>query len=127
MNDYFNTFQNIDQSVEQLLTDEQNSIEIKQSATKLKGLVKVSFDGLYQAEDVWNSKPKIAEAAKQEIWEQLGEISGRSTRIRLLANQCKREAIKRANESWDEWIELLRNKWFIDSKGNPRKGIGFSD
>jgi hypothetical protein len=64
---------------------------------------------------------------KHEIWEQIGEISGCSIRIRNLANQCKHEAIKRANKSLDERAEFLRKKWFIDSKGNPRKGIGFSD
>jgi hypothetical protein len=85
MNDYFNTFQDIDQSVEQLLMDEHKSLEIKQSAaslkdsvkpcieelkqsaTRLKGLVQMGFDDLYHAEDIWNSKPRIAEAATYEI------------------------------------------------------------
>jgi hypothetical protein len=145
MNEYLRAFQDITQSAEQLLTDEHNSLEIKQSATslrksvqpcieelkqsatKLKGLVHGCFNDLYHAEDVWHSKPRIAQAAKHEIWEQLGEMSGRSIKIRHLANQCKIEAIKRANQSLDERIEFLRKKWFIDSKGNSRKGIGFGD
>jgi hypothetical protein len=145
MNEYLRAFQDITQSVEQLLTDEHNSLEIKQSATslrksvqpcieelkqsatKLKGLVHGCFNDLYHAEDVWHSKPRIAEAAKHEIWEQLGEMSGCSIRIRHLANQCKHEAINRANKSFDERIETLRKKWFIDSKGNLRKGVGWSD
>jgi hypothetical protein len=145
MNEYLRAFQDITQSVEQLLTDEHNSLEIKQSATslrksvqpcieelkqsaaKLKGLVHGCFNDLYHAEDVWHSKPRIAQAAKHEIWEQLGEMSGCSIRIRHLAYQCKSEAVKRANKSLDEQVEFLRNKWFIDLKGNPKKGIGFSD
>ena len=126
MNDYFNTFQTIEQSVEQLLAGEQNSPEIEQAATslrksvqpcveelkqssaRLKQLVQVSFEDLYQAEDVWNSKPKIAEAAKQEIWEQLGDISGRSIRIRNLANQCREDAVKQAKKYWNERIDYSR-------------------
>jgi hypothetical protein len=145
MNEYLKTFQDMTQAVEQLLTDEHNSLEIKQSATslgksvqpcveelkrsavKLKGLVQGCFYDLYNAEDVWNSKPQIAEAAKDEIWEQIGEISGRSIRIRNFAAQCKGEAIKRANKSLDERVDFLRKKYFIDSKGNKKKGIGFSD
>jgi len=145
MNDYFNTFQNIDQSVEQLLTDEHNSLEIKQSAatikesvkpcieeliqsaTRLNRLVVVASDKLYAAENVWLSKPRIAEAAKSEIWEQLGEISGCSFRIRKLGSQCKYEAVKQAKKYWDERIEYLRKIWFIDSKGQPKKGIGWSE
>ncbi len=145
MNDYFNTFQNFEQSSEQLLMDEHNSLEIQQSATafkksvqpcieelkqsanRLKRLLLVCSDELYQAEDVWNSKPRIAEAAKHEIWEQLGEISGRSIRIRNLASQCKREAVKRANKAWDERIEYMRKKWFVDSQGKPKQGIGWSE
>jgi hypothetical protein len=145
MNEYLRAFQDMTQSAEQLLTDEHNSLEIKQSATslkksvepcieelkksasRLKRLVMSCSDELYQAENVWLSKPRIAEAEKHEIWEQLGEISGRSIRIHNLANLCKREAVKRANKAWDERIENLRKKWFVDSKGKPKKGIGFSD
>ena len=145
MNDYFNTFQNIDQSVEQLLTDEHNSPEIKQSAaslkesvkpcieelmqsaTRLKRLVAVASDKLYHAENLWLSKPEIAEAAKSEIWEHLGEISGCSFRISRLGSQCKYEAAKQAKKYWDERIEYLRKIWFIDTKGQPKKGIGWSE
>jgi hypothetical protein len=145
MNEYLRTFQDITQSSEQLLTEEWNSPEIQQSATSLKKsiqpcieeleqsatrlrqLVQGCVDDLDHAEDIWNSKPRITKAAKQEIWEQLGEISGRSIRIHNLANLCKREAVKRANKAWDERIENLRKKWFVDSKGKPKKGIGFSD
>jgi hypothetical protein len=145
MNDYFNTFQNIDQSVEQLLMDEHKSLEIKQSAaslkdsvkpcieelkqsaTRLKGLVQVGFDDLYHAEDVWNSKPRIAEAAKSEIWEQLGEMSGCAFRIRHLASQCKEKAIKQAKKYWDERVEYLKKQWFFDAKSQFRQGIGWGD
>ncbi len=145
MNEYLKVFQDITQSSEQLLTDEQNSLEIQQSATslkksiqpcieelkqsasKLKGLINVCSDDLDHAEDAWNSKPKIVEASKQEIWEQLGEISGRSIRILNLATTCKSEAIERANKAWNERVEVLRKKYFVDSKGKAIKGIGFSD
>ncbi len=145
MNDYFNTFQYIDQSVEQLLTDEHNSLEIKQSAvsikesvkpcieeliqsaTRLKRLVVVASDKLYHAENVWLSKPRIAEAAKAEIWEQLGEISGRSFRIRKLGSQCKYEAVKQAKKYWDERVESLKKKWFLNEKYQLKQGIGWGD
>jgi len=145
MNEYLKAFQDITQSVEQLLTDEHNSLEIqqsatklkasvqpcfkelKQSATRLKGLVQVGFDDLYHAEDVWNSKPRIAEAAKHEIWEQIGEISGRSIRILNLATPCKHDAVKRANKAWDGQVEYLRKKWFVDDKGQFKQGIGWGE
>ncbi len=145
MNDYFNTFQNIGQSAEQLLADEHNSLEIKQSATslresvqpcleelkqsatRLKGLVQVSFDDLYNAEDVWNAKPKIAQASKQEIWEQIGEISGRAFKIPLLGSQCKFEAVKRIQESWNRRANFLKAKWFTEPSGKPKNSIALGD
>lgn len=145
MNNYFNTFQNITQSVEQLFNNEHNSLEIeqsarslsesvqpcikelKQSATRLKRLVLVCSDELYHAENVWLSKPKIAEAAKHEIWEQLGEISGRSIRIRHLGSQCKDEAVKQANKSWEKRIDYLRKKYFLNAQYQPKKGIGWDE
>lgn len=116
MNDLFNTFQNFDKSSEQLLIDEFNSLEIRESATafknsvepcieevkqsvsRLEKLVLVCFDELDRAENVWLSKPKIAEASKHEIWEQVGEISGCCFRIRQLASECKQEAIKQSDK-----------------------------
>ncbi|MBD0344323.1 MAG: hypothetical protein ICV63_05720 [Coleofasciculus sp. Co-bin14] len=145
MNNYFNAFENIDQSVEQLLTDEHNSLEIKesaislrksvepcfeelkQSASRLKRLILVGSDELYRAENVWLSKQKIAEAAKQQIWEQLGEISGRTSRIRILGNQCKSEALKQAKESWDEKVERLIKKWFINNQNQIARSLSWAD
>ena len=145
MNNYFNTFQNITQSVEQLLNDEHNSLEIeqsarslsnsvqscieelKQSATRLKRLVLVCSDELHHAENIWLSKPKIAEAVKHEIWEQLGEISGRSIRIRHLGSQCKDEAVNQANKSWEKRIDYLRTKYFENAQGQPKTGIGWDE
>lgn len=145
MNNYFNTFQNITQSVEQLLNDDDNSLEfkqsarslnksvqpcieeLKQSATRLKRLVLVCSDELYHAENILLSKPRIAEAAKHEIWEQIGEISGRSIRIRHLGIQGKDEAVRQANKSWGKRIEYLRAKYFVNAQGQPKKGIGWDE
>ena len=130
MNDYFNTFLNLDESIEQLLKDEQNSLEMKQfalslkasvypcleemrqSTARLKKFVLVCSEELYHAEDVWLSKPRIAEAPKPEIWEQLGEISGRAFRIPRLGRQCQAEAVKRIQESWNRRATFLKTKWF---------------
>jgi hypothetical protein len=145
MNEYLKVFQDITQSGDQLLTDKNNSLEIQQSATSIKNSVQLCLEELKQsasklndlvqagitdldhAEDVWNSKPKIAEAAKEEIWVQIGEISGRYVSIRHIASKGKDDAIKLAIAAWKARIEFLRNKWFIDPKGQVRKGIGFSD
>lgn len=145
MNDYFNTFLNLDESIDQLLKDDHNSLEIKQfalslkesvypcleeltqSAARLKKFVLVCSEELYHAEDIWLSKPRIAEAAPQEIWEQIGESSGCAFRIRNLAIQCKLEAVKNAKKYWEQAIEQLRQKWFVDVNGQAKKGVGWGD
>jgi len=145
MNSYLETFQNTTQSIEQLLTDEHNSLEIKQSATslsksvqpcieeirqsaiKLQELIEVCFNDLHHAEDIWNSKPRIDQAPTHEIWEQLGELSGCAFRLRFLGNQYKLEATKKAKKSWEERVEKLRQKWFFDDKKQFKKGIGWGD
>lgn len=134
MNEYFQTFQNLTESVEQTLKAEPTCLELKQSATqlkesvqpcieelrqsasRLKQLVQVSLNELERAEDVWNSKPRIAQAPKLEIWEHIGEISGRTFKIPLLGSQCKSEALKQAKESWKKRYELLKKTWFVDAK-----------
>ena len=97
--------------------------ELKQSAIRLKRLVLACSDELYHAENVWLSKPKIAEAAKYEIWEHLGEISGYSTKIRYLGDQCKIEAVEQVQVFWEERTKYIINKYFNDVKGQTKKVI----
>ena len=145
MNEYLKAFQDVTQSVELLVTDEHNSLELKQSATslkksvqpcieelkqsatKLKGLVQVGFDDLHHAKNIWNSKPRIAQASTHEIWEELGELSGRDFRILQLGKQWRSQAVEKAKKSWASRIEVLREKWFIDANKQPKKGINWSD
>jgi hypothetical protein len=134
MNSYFNTFLNLDESIEQLLKEQHNSLEIKQfalslkesvypcleeltqSAARLKKFVLVGSDKLYHAENVWLSKPKIAEAEKQEIWEQLGEISGHHYKIGILHIKCKNEAVTQANELWEQIGDRLKQLGLLMQK-----------
>ncbi|MGQ4648357.1 hypothetical protein [Lyngbya aestuarii] len=145
MNEYLRAFQEINQSVERLLINEHNSPEIKHSAkslrqsiqpcleeleeaaNRLKRLVTQCSDELYLAEDVWLSKPRISQAAKLEIWEQIGEISGCLVKIDDLGRLCKKVAIKQAQNDWETRLNLVTRKWFIDSGGKQKKGIGWQE
>lgn len=146
MNEYFKIFQNISQSIEQTLVLDLHSTEIKQSAVKikesvqpcfeelrqsasrLKELIQVSFAELNYAEDVWNSKPRISQAPTLEIIEQIGELTGHDARIPHVVNQLRDEVVKKNKESWENRIENLRQKWFIDAKSKLlKKGVGWGD
>jgi hypothetical protein len=131
MNEYLNVFQTITQHAEQLLADEYKSVEIKQSAThliidvepcvqeleqsalRLKGLLQTCFKDISHAEDVWNSKPRIAQASPVDVWEKIGELSGFDVRIRNLGQQCKYEAVIKIRKSWSEKSAKLKNRWFL--------------
>lgn len=145
MNEYLKAFQKINQSSTQLLTNESRSLEIQQaarelneslqplfkelqeSATRLKSYIQKSFEELDYADAVWDSKPRIAAAPKAEIWEHIGELSGRHFRIQQLSRQCKEEAIEKAMQYWENKVETLKKKWFIDKNGNLKEKIGWGD
>ena len=103
------------------------SLELQQSAIKLKELIQPCFEELRHAEDVYNSKTRISEITKEEICEQIGELSGLDIRIRRLGEQCKFQLIEKVNKAWEERIEPLKIKWFIDTKQQFTKGIGWGD
>ncbi|MFB2880319.1 hypothetical protein ACE1CC_26025 [Aerosakkonemataceae cyanobacterium BLCC-F46] len=145
MNEYLKAFQRINQSSTQLLTNDPKSLEIKQSATelnkslqpffkelqesatRLKSYIQKSFEELDYADAVWDSKPRIAAAPTAEIWEHIGELSGRHFRIQQLSRQCKEEALKEAKKYWEDKVEILKKKWFIDKNGNLKEKIGWGD
>lgn len=146
MNEYLKVFQAITQFSDRLLADEYKSVEIKQSAThlnldvercideikqsafRLKELVEVCFKDISQAEDVWNSKPRIAGASPVEVWEQIGELSGCDVRIRNLGKQGKYDAVVKVRKSWSEKTTKIKNQWFLWDTNHQvfqRDTIGF--
>ena len=136
MNEYLKVFQALTQFSDRLLADEHQSLEIKQSATqlsvdvepciqeikqsalRLKGFLQVCFKDLSQAEDVWNSKPRIARASTVEVWEQIGKLSGCDFRIRSLGKQAQYDALVKVRKSWSDKSTKLKNQWFLWDKNH---------
>jgi hypothetical protein len=148
MNQYLQAFEKVVQSTEQLLDAQYiflESVEIKQSASvlqqstasciaelkssanKLNEMLKLCFDNLALSEEVWKSKQRICEASSLEIWQQIGEISGCKIRIQRMSSAYKVTAIEKLTKSWNERAEKLRKKYFVDSKGRMRDGVGWDD
>jgi hypothetical protein len=144
MNEYMATFRAISQSVQQVRMDRSSSVEIKdsakhlaeslqpcfkelrESAARLQRLTQVCVTDLEGAHDVWLSKPWISQAPRPEIWEQVGELTGASFRIRQLGkpSQLQVVVVTKINEFWSEKATQLRNKWFFDDKKKEfKKGI----
>jgi uncharacterized tellurite resistance protein B-like protein/GTPase SAR1 family protein len=108
--EYLKSFQDFTHSIEKFLTTERGFLKIKRSVTELNGLIKLSLDGLHQAEDTLNGKLKLSEAERQKILEQIGEASGRDIRIRQFADQFIDQVIEQSNKSWNEWLEGLEGR-----------------
>ncbi|MEG4532846.1 hypothetical protein [Microcoleus sp. D2_18a_D3] len=146
MNEYLKVFQALTQFSDRLLADEHQSLEIKQSATqlsldvepciqeikqsalRLKGLLQVCFKDVSHAEDVWNSKPRIAGASPVDVWEQIGELSGCDVRIRSLGKQGQYDAVFKVSKSWSDKATKLKNQWFLWDKNHQifqRDTLGF--
>lgn len=106
-NEYLEAFQNFTQSVEKFITTERGWIEINQATKKVSELIESSLNGLHQAEQIINGNINLSEAEKQNVWEQIGEASGRDVKIRNLANNMKKEALEKATASWDNWMKNL--------------------
>lgn len=146
MNEFMKAFQNIAQSAAVVAADDDKSLEIKESATTVIKSVQPGFDELMgsatrlekvvqkcrndidRAEDVWTCKLGIVQASKQEIWQQLGELSGCHVRINELGEQCQSSAIDKSQDYWDKiFDERVKQKWFIDAAKKQKKRIGWGE
>ncbi|XZN93339.1 MAG: hypothetical protein ACM65M_11165 [Microcoleus sp.] len=146
MNEYLKVFQAITQFSDRLLADEYKSLEmkksatslsvdvqpciqeIKQSALRLQALLQVCFKDVSDAEDIWHSKPRIAQASSVDIWEQIGKLSGCDARIRNLGKHGKYEAVVKVRQIWKEKAAKLQNQWFLWDEPQQkfqRDNIGF--
>ncbi|NEQ69491.1 MAG: hypothetical protein F6K21_29165 [Symploca sp. SIO2D2] len=94
------------------------SLELQQSATKIKQFIQDCLNELKQAETVLNTKPQIAKLSKQELLEKLGECSGLYVKICHLEEKFKNQIIDQAKTSWPKWLDKLENsfkeEWLAD-------------
>jgi uncharacterized tellurite resistance protein B-like protein/predicted GTPase len=115
-NEHLTTFQSFTQSVEKFLTFERGSQEIKQAITKINGFIQSTLERLHQAEEVLEGNLELSETEKQNILEQIGEVSGRDVKLRNLAKKLKKGAIQEAVESWGQWKQGLAERMTEQSK-----------
>ena len=69
--------------------------------------MKNCFHDVDHARDVWDSKERIMVVPSAEIWEEIGDWSGLSVRIRNLYNQSKLETLEIVKKSWLARVEKL--------------------
>jgi uncharacterized tellurite resistance protein B-like protein len=80
-------------------------VESNALIAEVNNWIQESISRLQQAEDNLDYKIKLCEIEKQKILEQIGEVSGRDVKIRLLANQLIEQVLEQANASWRDWYE----------------------
>ncbi|MGB3191069.1 MAG: dynamin family protein [Limnoraphis sp.] len=106
-NEYLQSFSHFTQSIEQFLTQERGILEVKKATTEVNKLIQSGLEGLHQAENLLQGKLQLSEAGKTEIIEQMGEISGRDVKIKVIADQEVEDVIDDAVEYWNQWVEKL--------------------
>jgi hypothetical protein len=148
MNEYFKVLQQVNQSTTQLLAGEyyglvsleiqnaarslQKSVqpcldELKESALRLKQLVNTSLETLDHAEDVWQSKQRIAEASQFVIWEQVADLTSTHFRVRKKIKEGKTIILEEVKNLLEEIITGCKKKYFTDKNGKLIDSIGWGD
>ncbi len=146
MNKSLNAFLAINQAIQFIQNNENESSELKQSVTdlsqsvqscteemrnfakKLDQLLKNCYQDLDQAEEVWNSKAIILSIPKDEIWEQIAQISNVDVRIRNLRKKCRTEVVQEMKQAWANRFTKLKRQWFTEKNtGKLKAELGLSD
>jgi hypothetical protein len=135
MYESFKIIQRVAEYTEQLLADEChsiNSIEIKQSAesfqqsiqpclketekfvASLNTHIQRCLRDLSKAEDIWQSKQKIADVSSLPILEQIGLLAGYRNRLPELAKRHKIKLYEEHQKYSNKQIESLQQEHFFD-------------
>ena len=72
--------------------------------------VQSSCLSLKNAKNIITDKSQSKENEKKEIINQIGEITGRDTKIKAIANEIRDETIDEINDSYDEWLKILPDR-----------------
>lgn len=108
--EYLQSFRFFTQTLEEFLTVERGSIEIKRFVDDIKDLIQMILAELQQTENLLDGRVALSKAETQKVLEQIGEASGREVKIRILHDQVLELVIEETNESWDQWVEKLGDR-----------------
>lgn len=114
--EYLEDFNYFVSSIENFLRFERGEIKLKRLNLILNTFNQKCDKVLNQAQNTIEGKIKISETDKQEIIEQIGEISGRDIKIYTLAKTLKKEALTKAIKCRKEWYETLGDRISEKSK-----------
>lgn len=106
-NEYLQSFSHFTQSLEQFLTQERGILEVNKATTEVNQLIQSGLEGLHQSQNLLEGKLQLKEAGKSEIFEKIGEASGRFVKIKNFADQEVEYVIDKAVESWNKWVDQL--------------------
>ncbi len=139
MRDYLNSFNEIENQIEKINAIEDTSVELNLTANKLEqniepcllemktalsrlqDLLNPCYQTLAEGKNICESKIKICDVDRLEIIEELGNLTGKSTRINKLQTIIKNEInIEIVVDSWREQYQQLKRKCFQWDKSNNK-------
>ncbi|MCF3609527.1 dynamin family protein, partial [Planktothrix agardhii 1033] len=109
-NEYIETFDYFINCLQDFLVNERGKLEVASSVNRIQALTESADNDLKQYEKILEGKIKISESAKLEIFEKIGEASGRDLRILEQAKYSVAVSVEYAIESWNKWVEKLQDR-----------------
>ncbi|WRH68699.1 MAG: dynamin family protein [Planktothrix sp. GU0601_MAG3] len=109
-NEYIETFDYFINCIQEFLVNERGKIEVTSSVNRIQALTEIANNDLKQFEKILEGKIKISESAKLEIFEKIGEATGRDIRILEQAQYSIAISQEHAAESWNKWVEKLQDR-----------------
>ncbi|SKB11908.1 conserved hypothetical protein [Planktothrix sp. PCC 11201] len=109
-NEYIETFDYFINCIQDFLVNERGKIEVASSVNRIQALTEIADNDLKQYEKILEGKIKISESAKLEIFEKIGEVSGRDLRILDQVKYSVAVSQEYATESWNKWVEGLEER-----------------
>ncbi len=101
--------------------------ELTQSSIRLQSLIEDSLKQLAQAEDIWHSKGRIANSCTSTTWEELTKLTGYSIKLKQLKKQYQSSILEESTNKWQQIIEALKKRYFINARKGIKLGIGWNE
>ncbi|MEH2237728.1 dynamin family protein [Nostoc sp.] len=105
--EYLKRFQFFTQSLENFLVLERGKVKIRHSIKEVNSLITKVLNWLAQSKDVLDGNIQLSKAAKFEIFEKIGAVSGREVKMRILGDSQKEQVAFEVYNSWQKWYGEL--------------------
>ena len=108
--EYLDSFREFTVALQDFLTEDKGSLIVRKMVSNVQNLIFEIKTSLHQTETFLEGQVSLSEADQRQILEQIGVVSGREVKLRLIQEEIADEVLDAIGDSWKSWADGIEDR-----------------